>query len=93
VFEARHIRSVNDAGVHKMLRNITALRQCLKAIDVIDPADAELEAARTYYSLFPLGPSVNMLFECVIRRRCYSPAAWCSSGTVGRRQIAAAVLL
>jgi len=48
---------VNDVGAHKMLRNITALRQCLKAIDVVDPADAELEAARMYYSLFPLGPS------------------------------------
>jgi len=40
-----------------MLRNITALRQCLKAIDIVDSTDAEFEAARAYYSLFPLGPS------------------------------------
>lgn len=59
--EARHVRSMNDAGGHKMLRNTSALRQCLKAIDVVDPADAELEAAQAYYSLFPLGPSVNAL--------------------------------
>lgn len=51
---------MNEAGAQKMLRNITAIRQCLKAIDVVDPADAEFQAARAYYSLYQLGPSVNI---------------------------------
>lgn len=42
-----------------MLRNITALRQGLKSIDAVDPNDASLDAARAYFSLFPLGAEVS----------------------------------
>lgn len=48
-----------------MLRNITALRQGLKAIDVVDCWDSEFETARDYYSLFPLGPMVCL--PCIFR--------------------------
>ena len=56
--EAKNIRTANAAGMRKMLRNITALRQGIKAIEVIQPGDAEFETAKAYYSLFSLGPEV-----------------------------------
>lgn len=43
-----------------MLRNVTTLRQGLKSIDVVEPADAEFNVAKAYYSLFSLGPEVRL---------------------------------
>lgn len=59
ISEARNIRfGVNAFGMRKMARNMTALRQGLRAIDVILPEDAEFESARAFYALYPLGPTV-----------------------------------
>lgn len=51
--------------MRKMLRNIVALRQGLKAIEITEPADVEFDTARAYYSLFALGPTVRL---CAVSR-------------------------
>lgn len=58
--EAKNIRAANALGMRKMLRNITALRQGIKAIEVVEPSDAVFETARAFYSLFPLGSDVRV---------------------------------
>jgi hypothetical protein len=60
IMEAQHIHSVNEAGIRKVFRNIMALQQGLKAIDVITQ-DADFARARTYYSLFSLTPAVCLV--------------------------------
>jgi hypothetical protein len=58
---ARNIRTANQAGMRKMLRNLSTYRQSLKVIDVIVPSEVDLKTATAYYSLFPLGPTVRGL--------------------------------
>ncbi|KAF8323217.1 hypothetical protein DL93DRAFT_2049947 [Clavulina sp. PMI_390] len=53
--EAKQISAANALGISKMMRNITALRQGLKAIDVIDSSEADFKTAKDYYGLFGLG--------------------------------------
>lgn len=60
VFNSRLIRFANDLGIHKMLRNLSALRQNLKTITGL-PEDSELSQAQAYYNLFYLGPIVRII--------------------------------
>ena len=59
ISEAKHVRFANERGIQKISRNIMALQQGLKAIDVISESDADFQRARAYYALFSLTPSVS----------------------------------
>jgi len=63
VTHSRHIRFANEFGVKKIIRNIVALQQSLKAI-TDDQKDAEFERAKRYYGLFWSGAAVSR-FRCV----------------------------
>ena len=58
IANARHLRTVDDFGVKKMLRNILALQQNIKTI-AQESQHADFERAKRYYSLFTLAPRVS----------------------------------
>ncbi|KAI6047781.1 exocyst complex component sec8 [Pisolithus marmoratus] len=55
IANARHIRSANNVGIKKVMRNILALQQSIRSVGG-DGRGVQLERARVYYSLFSLGP-------------------------------------
>ncbi|CAL1695106.1 unnamed protein product [Somion occarium] len=55
ITNARYIRTANDLGVRKMMRNILALRQNIKTITDASQSNA-FERVKRYYSLFILSP-------------------------------------
>jgi hypothetical protein len=58
VSSARYIRFCNAEGVRKIERNLLALQQSLKTL-VDDPLGVDFERARSYWSLFFVGPNVR----------------------------------
>jgi len=58
IHNSRRIRRVNKFGVHKIMRNVLALQQNIKAISISDsPEDTEFERARRFWDLFKLTPA------------------------------------
>ncbi|KIK30358.1 hypothetical protein PISMIDRAFT_87500, partial [Pisolithus microcarpus 441] len=55
ISNARYIRSANDIGIAKVIRNILALQQSIRSVGG-GGQGVQLERARLYYSLFYLGP-------------------------------------
>lgn len=55
IANARYIRSANDIGIAKVIRNILALQQSIRSVGG-GGQGVQLERARLYYSLFYLGP-------------------------------------
>lgn len=65
IVNAKHLRRPTAFGIKKILRNILALQQVVKAItdDVQEP---EFEYSKEYFSLFFLTPRVrNYLLSCL----------------------------
>ena len=54
---ASHLRSPNQFGIKKILRNILALQQSIKSL-TNDRQDSEFKKAKFYYSLFFISPKV-----------------------------------
>lgn len=60
IYNSRRIRRVNKFGVNKIMRNILALQQNIKAISISEsPEDTEFERARRFWDLFNLTPNVS----------------------------------
>ncbi|KDQ19891.1 hypothetical protein BOTBODRAFT_142567 [Botryobasidium botryosum FD-172 SS1] len=58
IHTSRRIRRVNKFGVNKIMRNVLALQQNIKAISISDsPEDTEFERARRFWDLFNLTPT------------------------------------
>ncbi|KAI6104073.1 hypothetical protein EDD16DRAFT_1638679 [Pisolithus croceorrhizus] len=55
IANARYIRSANNIGIAKVIRNILALQQSIRSVGG-GGQGVQLERARLYYSLFYLGP-------------------------------------
>ncbi|KAI6007185.1 Sec8 exocyst complex component-specific domain-containing protein [Pisolithus albus] len=55
IANARYIRSANNIGIAKVIRNILALQQSIRSVGG-GGQGVQLERARLYYSLFSLGP-------------------------------------
>ncbi len=60
ITSARHLRHPNTFGIKKILRNILALQQSVKALTE-DTEDAEFEHAKEYFSLFFISPQVGTI--------------------------------
>lgn len=59
ITSAKHLRRPNKFGIQKVLRNILALQQSVKALTE-DVEDAEFEYAKEYFSLFFISPQVGI---------------------------------
>src|ERR1700750_1658661 len=55
---ARHLRLPTPFGIKKIMRNILALQQSIKALPN-DQKNTELDRAKRYYSLFNVSPQVS----------------------------------
>ena len=54
---ARHLGVPTGFGIKKIMRNILALQQSVKAIT--DDENSEFQRAKSYYSLFFVSPQVT----------------------------------
>ncbi|KAG5647569.1 hypothetical protein DXG03_008922 [Asterophora parasitica] len=59
ISNARHLRLPTSFGIKKIMRNILALQQSIKAL-TNDQQSTEFERAKQYYSLFFLSPQVML---------------------------------
>ncbi|KAF5323312.1 hypothetical protein D9611_005740 [Ephemerocybe angulata] len=55
IYNARHLRFPNEFGMKKVLRNIQALQQSLRTLNM-DEKETEFERAKRYYAMFNLSP-------------------------------------
>lgn len=59
IYNARHLRFPNEFGMKKIVRNIQALQQSLRTLNM-DQEETEFERAKRYYALFSLSPRVSL---------------------------------